>query len=156
MTRSPIAIAALLLTAAAALADGGPAELHSAVAANDTLAVTRLLAVTDVDAETESGNTSLMVAAAYGYTAMARLLVDAGADVNARGRIGNTALICAAQEGHTDIVRALVEAGARGHDANEYGNTALSLACGYGHREIVGLLEGLPEEPQKPLLAQAF
>jgi hypothetical protein len=48
-----------------------------------------------------------MAAAAGGYVAVVRLLVQAGADVNAEDELGQTALSLAATRGHREVVEYL-------------------------------------------------
>ena len=47
-----------------------------------------------------------------GHTAIAEVLIKAGANLDLQGCRGSTALIKAAREGHTAIVEALIKAGA--------------------------------------------
>ena len=65
---------------------------------------------TDLNAkEPTNGSTPLIVAAVYGQTEAARLLIEKGARVNARDNKGSTALLTAAFFGHTETVKLLLE-----------------------------------------------
>lgn len=140
---------ALITTAIIALvttlnvhANGVDAGLLNAVRDNDVAQVHYTLNHGAwIDATDEAGNTSLMIAAAYGYHELAQTLIKSGADINARSRIGNTALIYAAQEGQTDVVRLLVDNQADLQARNQYGSTPQKLAIGWGHRDIAQILE---------------
>ena len=65
-----------------------------------------------VDAKAECGLTPLHVAALFGQSEVAQLLLPSGADVPLTDGEGNTALHMADFLGHTDIVSALLKAGA--------------------------------------------
>ena len=145
-------ITALIIAASSSFPDSDEDHLITAVAANDTASVSEVLADDfGVNRRSDNGNTALMVAAAFGYGEMVRLLVDSGADLNMRGRIGNTALMYAVQEGHTDVVRLLVEADAKVNVENEFGSNPRTLAAGYGHRDIAEFLSNVRDgEPEAP------
>jgi len=142
MKRALITTAVIaLLTSLNAYAGGVDDQLLGAVRSNDIAQVHSLLSRgAQVDATDPAGNTALMVAAACGYTEIARTLIESGADLDARGYIGNTALIFATQEGHAEIARLLVENGADVETRNEYGSSARKLAAGWGHRDIAQIL----------------
>jgi len=55
------------------------------------------------------GRTPLMIAAANGYTEVARMLVSEGVAVDARNSEGLTAAVIAEREGHPDIVEILTK-----------------------------------------------
>jgi len=144
ITTAAIVIATVLNTRAAT----PDTRLFDAVRANDLTQVRQLLASgAQIDAADANGNTALMVAAAHGYTDIARLLVDRGADVDARGYIGNTALIFAAQEGNAEIVQLLVDRGADPDARNQYGSSAPRLAVGWGHGEVAQVLNQSGDRP---------
>lgn len=56
--------------------------------------------------------TPLHCAAWHGYSAVARVLCEAGCDVNARNREGESPLLTASARGFKDIVECLLEHGA--------------------------------------------
>ena len=142
MKRTLITTAAIVLaTALNSSAATSDARLFEAARGNDLIQVQQLLATgAQIDAADANGNTALMIAAAHGYTEIARLLIDSGADVDARGYIGNTALIYAAQEGHAEIAQLLIDGGADASARNQYGSSAPKLAVGWGHGEVAQVL----------------
>jgi len=75
--------------------------------------------------EPDGGSTPLIVAALYGNTEAARLLVEAGADMNATSREGDTALHVASFFCHGEIVALLLENGAEVNAKNKNGETPL-------------------------------
>ena len=82
----------------------------------------------------------LQQAALFGFTDIAKMLLDAGADVNSADPTGGRALLNAAGNGHIDVCKLLLDAGARVDAANDDGATALHFAAGYGRLDICQLL----------------
>lgn len=83
-----------------------------------------------IDAKDVNHLTPLYFAAAHGHTAVARLLLDAGAAVDAGtpGEGSGTALMVAIYFGHADCAKLLMNRGAR-HDLTDYdGRTPLHVA----------------------------
>ena len=76
--------------------------------------------------EPEGGSTPLIVAALYGSTEAARLLVKGGAEVNAKNNEGDTPLHIAAFFCHTKIVELLLENKAAVNAKNKKGGTPLT------------------------------
>lgn len=72
-----------------------------------------------------SGGTPLITAAAFGQTAAAKLLIEAGAKVDLKNNDGSTALLTAAFLCHAEILKALLAAGADKGIRNNAGSTAL-------------------------------
>ncbi|MGH9256170.1 MAG: ankyrin repeat domain-containing protein, partial [Vicinamibacterales bacterium] len=71
-----------------------------------------LAAGANVNAQSKTGRTPLLVAAAYpGTVALVRLLVERGADVRAQDGAGTTTLALAVRSADIDVVRFLVERG---------------------------------------------
>ncbi len=95
--------------------------------------------------EPTGGSTPLIVAALYGNTEAARLLVEGGALVNAKNKEGDTALHLAAFFCHTDFVALLLKNGAEVNAKNKKGDTALSNVSGkWGEVEgIYKFVDGL-------------
>src|SRR5262249_47693617 len=66
----------------------------------------------NVNAQSETGRTALLVAASYpGTIELLRLLLDRGADLRAQDRGGATALSLAVRSGDSEVVRFLVDQG---------------------------------------------
>ncbi|MBI4708342.1 MAG: ankyrin repeat domain-containing protein [Candidatus Omnitrophica bacterium] len=84
--------------------------------------------------------TPLVLAAANGYTEIAKFLLDNGADVNARAFSGGSALTLASLQGHNGTVKVLIDKGANVNAKDDNGLTALSEASRNGHSEIVKFL----------------
>lgn len=88
-----------------------------------------IAAGTDLDQKDPNPNgvqtTSLGIAAAFGYTEVAKALIDGGADVNVPDKNGSTPLHTAAFMCHAEIVQALVAKGADKSARNNSGGTAL-------------------------------
>ena len=105
--------------------------LHTVAAYNPNVSVTQALldAGSDVDAQTESGDTPLKQAVAYNENPMVvRALLDAGANVNLADNYGTTPLHWAVESGHVDIVNMLLEAGADVIARESRGETPLHRA----------------------------
>lgn len=80
-------------------------------------------------------STPLHVAAAFGATEVAKVLIDAQANLNVKDQRGWTPLMKAARFGHTDTVKVLLDAGAQ---FEEPGSLApLHFAAVAGHFDIV-------------------
>jgi NAD(P)-dependent dehydrogenase (short-subunit alcohol dehydrogenase family) len=103
--------------------------LHQAVIEGDFGAVREHIeAGSDLNEKEPSGGSSpLIVAATFGQTEVARVLIDAGADVDQQSNDGSTALLTAAFFCRTEIVEALLAAGADKSMRNNAGSTALEV-----------------------------
>jgi ankyrin repeat protein len=122
---------------------GTPAygELLEAAYDNDITRVKDLLQRgADLDERDIMNSNALHMAAMYGHTEVALLLVAKGADVNARGYKDITPLGEAAFCGHTETVRFLIENGADVNATTEQGGTALMSCAWDGHTELARLL----------------
>jgi len=86
-------------------------------------------------------NTALHAALAGRRTAVAKILLDAGADVNARQHGGWTPLHSAAANGDRAAVELLLARGANAGSANDAGVTPAASARERGHTEIADLLD---------------
>ena len=96
-----------------------------------------LAAGTDLDANSPSrGGTPLQLAAVFGQTEAARLLVKNGAKLEARDNYGSTPLIVAAFFCHPETVKLLVESGADVYATNRAGQTALGTVKGEWSPEV--------------------
>jgi len=107
-------------------------DLHTAVISGDTDAVRQhIQAGSDLNvADPFGGSSPLITAATFGRTAIARLLIEAGADVNFTNADGATALHSAAFFCRPDIVDALLDAGIDKSIVNNYGSSAYTSVAG--------------------------
>ncbi len=88
----------------------------------------------------EYGQTPLQIAAEFGHTGIAELLLVYKADVNAVTNAGNTSLYLAADKGYLAMVELLLAHNADVNAVTKEGNTPLSLATEEGHQDVVKLL----------------
>ncbi|HTM63738.1 MAG TPA: ankyrin repeat domain-containing protein [Gammaproteobacteria bacterium] len=116
----------------------------------------RDLLVTDVNATNKDNNTALIMAAAYGRTTIAQLLLTASnINVNAANVDGYTALSKAAQCGHQDIVELLLNFKGIDLTIRNYSHyTAADEARIRGLKDIADLID-LAAEQQRALIAKA-
>jgi ankyrin repeat protein len=120
---------------------GGITLIHEAANCNNTEFLRLLIdRGVKVDLRTETGETPLVLAAAFGKTEAARFLVDHGAAIDAgiNSRVG-TPLMAAAREGHLEIVKLVVEHGANVSEGQLF-TEPLYLAADGGHRAVVEYL----------------
>jgi ankyrin repeat protein len=92
-----------------------------------------------------TGSTLLMIAASYGQTEAAKILIEAGADINAVNYDGMTALMWGMTVmSNPGVVKLLIEAGADVNASfsrsNSAGTTALMFAAELGLADNVKLL----------------
>ena len=113
-------------------------DIWGSAAAGDLQTLRQHIATgTDVNAkESAGGSTPTIVAAAYGQTEVAELLVKHGADLEARNNDGNTALMAAAFLCHADTVKLLLDKGANVNSRNTQGETPLDLVAGEWSAEL--------------------
>ena len=96
-----------------------------------------LAAGTDVNARGGiTGLTALHQAAFHGHTAIARLLIGAGADVNAANRRGEAPLHSTVYWGHREIAGLLIANGAAVNAKLENGQTPLDWAVQLGATDM--------------------
>ncbi|XP_028399485.1 mucin-17-like isoform X2 [Dendronephthya gigantea] len=86
------------------------------------------------------GTSPLHLAAQYGHTTTAEVLLRAGVSRDARTKVDRTPIHLAAQHGHLDIVDLLIAGGASVNHTDMLNMTPLHWACDSGHIEIVRLL----------------
>jgi len=107
---------------------------------------------TDLNAKEPAwGGTPLMVAALFGQTEAASLLIEKGAKVNAKNNEGSTALLTAAFFGHPETVKLLLEKGAEVNAENNNGVTPLDAVAGEWSPELEGIYEFFEEALQLQL-----
>lgn len=117
--------------------------LRRAVEKNDKKLVRKLLDVQGIELNElleSDGTTSLMHAAAHGYTYILKKLIQAGADLNLPSQERNTALLWAVKNKQPKSVKILVDAGADLNLQDEEGNTALMVAAKNNDQESLQLL----------------
>jgi ankyrin repeat protein len=94
------------------------------------------------------GKTALCVAATRdGNTAIARLLIDAGANLEATDCCGDSPLQTAVYFGQLEMTRQLLRAGANLSQRNKQGDTAVHTACHRGNSRVLRLLLGHGADP---------
>ena len=87
-----------------------------------------LLPLDNVNRQTASGNSALMIAAHNGDHQAVRWLIDQGAELEMRNRQGNTAIMEAVNGNAVAVVKILVEANANVSRKNRFGSSAVDLA----------------------------
>ena len=102
----------------------------------------RLIRRVSFAADSELGNTVLLVAAAEGADrAVAQLVARCSpAELDAQNKDGATALFRASHRGHAEVVRLLLEHGANANMADGWGDSPLLSAANHGHTTVVRLL----------------
>jgi ankyrin repeat protein len=126
MARITVALAAGLVGAAGAVADG----VVDAARRGDDAAVAALLdAGENVNDRSTDGTTALHWAVYGGSLALTDRLLVAGADPNAANDYGSTPMSEAAVTGNADLIRRLLEAGADPESPNADGQTALMIVA---------------------------
>ena len=140
-SRNPFLAACLLVFASLchpSMAAGVYEDLRRAVEDNNISDTTRLLAKgADPNTPDEQSNTLLMTAVRQKNTALANLLINAGAKLNLRNKHGETAIMLASYSGLGDIVEKLYIKGA---EINHNGWNPLIYAATGGHAKIIPLL----------------
>ena len=117
-------------------------EWLNAVRAGDDAKIKQfIVAGANLNTVQDDGWTALMLAAVFGHSEIAEMLLAAGANPNARDKDGWTALMMAGNEGYSEVVKVLLVAGANPFTVNYAGKTALKLADRNGYPEVVRILE---------------
>ena len=122
----------------------GTTLLHCSAIINKPSYVSALLdRGADIQAKTNIGRTSLMVASERGHASCISLLLDRGADIHAKDNDGRTSLMHASQLGHVSCISVLLDRGADIHaKTNNGGMTSLMLASQNGHTSCSLILKG--------------
>jgi len=89
--------------------------------------------------EPAGGSTPLILAALFGQTEAARLLLEKGADLNVKNNDGSTALHTAAFLCHPETVKLLLEKGADVTAKNNDGQTPLDIVAGEWSETLEGI-----------------
>lgn len=107
-------------------------DIHTAVLNGNVEALKQHLAAgTDINAKDPFGGSSpLITACLFGKTAMATILIDAGADLNFQNNDGSTPLHTAAFFCRPELVTLLLKKGADKTIKNKYGQTAYETVAG--------------------------
>eukprot|EP00752_Nemacystus_decipiens_P007566 g6759.t1 len=123
--------------------DGGKFSPLMIAACHGYPGVTRVLLDrgADVSKRGDNGATALHGAAQGGFTAVAKLLVDAGAEIDIKTiSNGSTPLHMAASRGHAEVMGLLLAAGADPNSRRHNGATPLNRAAEGGRADAVELL----------------
>jgi hypothetical protein len=125
-------------------------DLWTATATGNVEAIQQhVSAGTDLNAkEPANGSTPLIVAAVFGQTEAAGLLVKNGVEVDARNNDGSTALLTAAFFCHQEIVQLLLESGADVNAKNNAGRTPLDTVSAAWSPELEGTYTSFAESFQ--------
>jgi uncharacterized protein len=101
-------------------------NIHTAVMTDNTEVLKQHIAAgSNLNEKDPMGGSSPLISVTlFGKTAMAKMLIDAGADLNLQNNDGSTALITAAFFCRPEIVKMLLEKGADKTIKNKYGQTA--------------------------------
>jgi len=93
--------------------------------------------------------TALILAARYGRTELAAVLLDAKDDINLASKTGRTPLFVAADANHLEVAKLLIDRGAKVDKALSTGETPLMAAARNGNAAIVSLLLDNGADPNK-------
>ena len=77
-----------------------------------------------------TGFTTLILAAQNGYREIVEIIIDKGMDLNIKNHNGDSSLILAAQNGNKEVVEMLINSGADVNARNNDCNTSLIFASG--------------------------
>lgn len=107
-------------------------DIHTAIISDNLEALKQHIAAgSNLDEkEPMGGSTPLISASLFGKTAMAKLLIEAGADLNVKNNDGSTALHTAAFFCRPEIVKMLLDKQADKTIKNKYGQTAYESVAG--------------------------
>lgn len=104
-------------------------------------AVKLIIAGADINAQSNYGDTVLILASIYGYKGIVEILINKAVDVNIADNSGNTSLIYAVILEHKDIVKILLNS--KNIDVNVFsseGNTCLIYATMLENHEVLKML----------------
>mmetsp|Transcript_25584 Transcript_25584/g.35190 ORF Transcript_25584/g.35190 Transcript_25584/m.35190 type:complete len:301 (-) Transcript_25584:147-1049(-) len=95
---------------------------------------------TDINAADDVGRTPLLLAAYYGRTEMALLLLAGGARADATNSSGRTSLHLVAWNGHLEVATLLLDRGADKDAVDQGGDAPLHDAASRGHIQVASIL----------------
>jgi ankyrin repeat protein len=107
-------------------------NIHTAVITDNLEAIKQHIAAgTDLNQKDPLGGSSPLISAClFGKTAIAKMLIAAGADLNLQNNDGSTALLTASFFCRPEIVKMLLEKKADKNIRNKYGSTAYESVSG--------------------------
>ncbi len=107
-------------------------DIHTAIMTDNVEALKQHIAAGSNLNEKDplGGSSPLISACLFGKTAMAKMLIEAGADLNFQNNDGSTALHTASFFCRPEIVRMLLDKGADKTIKNKYGSTAYESVAG--------------------------
>ena len=119
-------------TAASTRVEPPKVDIHTAVITDNIEALKQHIAAKSNLNEKDplGGSSPLISASLFGKTAMAKMLIEAGADVNLQNNDGSTALHTASFFCRPEIVKMLLDKGADKTIKNKYGQTAYESVAG--------------------------
>lgn len=121
-------------------------DIHTAVFMGDLKTIKQHIAAgSDLNVKDAYGSTPLNIAATFGKTEVAILLINAGADVNLKNNDGSTPLHVSAFFGRKEIVRALLENGADKELKNNYGATPIETVLAPFY-EVKGIYDQISKD----------
>ena len=128
-------------------------DLWTPAGAGDLVTLKERLATgADPDAREPAGQaTPLMIAALFGETAAAKMLLEHKAGMDLTNKDGSTALHMAAFLGHVSTTKLLCEKGADRSVKNKFDSTALESVIGEWNEELEGVYKFLGEVLQTEL-----
>ena len=91
----------------------------------------------NIESETFSAWTSLLIAASTNDLIAMNYLIKMGANINVQSKIGITPIIAAIEHNHIDAIKLLLTAGADIHKKTTQGGTASHAACCHGSVELI-------------------
>jgi ankyrin repeat protein len=112
--------------------------IRAVVAEHDECVAVAIAARSNVDHQTRTGNTALIMAARDRPQSL-RLLLDADADMSIRNEASFTALMTAVRESCVECVSYLIRAGANPRRQNSQGQNCYDIAA--GDERILAILE---------------
>lgn len=142
-------VRSLLRAGAAADGRGGAMSPLAAAALGGHTEVVKLLLSkgAQVDANTDAGETPLMLAVRLNRVETAAVLLEAGASLNARNRQGDSLSMVAISENYPAMLALLLRRGANPHTPDRDGLTPLYWAEFYKREDMVQLLLAAGAKP---------
>jgi ankyrin repeat protein len=120
-------------------------DFYNAVVTDDLALLNQLLtAGFDVNQNSETGATPLILVAGQGKVGFVKLLIEHGADIEAKHRMnGQTALHVACAEARLKVVRLLLAAGANPNVKSDHEQSPLAISLVHDERKYVPIVTEL-------------